>query len=243
MSDLTSKKLFRDRFVDVWYELTGSPAMHTLRYSNALGFMEEADQEIAKLQAENDKLTDTILKLAEQRRTHEPPAAPKEYDGKDYRSGVFTNTGYIGTACGYIVRDGTWWVATFRNGNEADQYVAFRNAQQDSLPIPDFLRNQDNLRAERAAQPPGPTHLKVGDRVRVKRWNSYGIIKTIGYELEPPYMADAFERERDIEPAPTKSEPCCCEGRKLVGVRMPDGSMEDRPCPFCTSDETSGDRT
>lgn len=60
------------------------------------------------------------------------------------------------------------------------------------------------VRRLRSALPPVLAHLKVGDRVRVKRWNSYGIIKSIGYELEPPYMADAFERERDIEPAPTK---------------------------------------
>lgn len=65
-------------------------------------------------------------------------------------------------------------------------------------------RNMIESAAAGTSPEPGSAHLKVGDRVRVKRWNSYGIIKTIGYELEPPYMADAFERERDIEPAPTK---------------------------------------
>lgn len=56
---------------------------------------------------------------------------PKE---ETLRSGVFTNCGYHGTASGWIVRDGKWWVATFRREQEADDYVAFRNAQRTKSP-------------------------------------------------------------------------------------------------------------
>jgi hypothetical protein len=53
---------------------------------------------------------------------------PNEREGQN-RTGVFTNCGYFHTASGWIVRDGQWWVATFRAEKEADDYVAFRNAQ------------------------------------------------------------------------------------------------------------------
>jgi hypothetical protein len=53
------------------------------------------------------------------------------YEGQ-YRNGVFTNCGYHGTASGYIVRDGTYWIATFRSRPEADDYVSLRNAERTS---------------------------------------------------------------------------------------------------------------
>lgn len=54
---------------------------------------------------------------------------PDRYAGGE-RSGVFTNTGYHGTACGFIVRDGRLWVATFETEKEADEYVAWKNSPQ-----------------------------------------------------------------------------------------------------------------
>lgn len=66
--------------------------------------------------------------LAEARSTgHEPPPSPKLHEGKG-RTGVFTNCGYHGTASGWIIRDGTKWIATLGSEEEATQYVAFRNA-------------------------------------------------------------------------------------------------------------------
>lgn len=81
---------------------------------------------LTSLRQRNDE---SRLRQAAERAARPPPSAPKEYEGHDYRSGVFTNCGYHGTASGFIVRDGKWWVATFRNENEANQYVATRNTQ------------------------------------------------------------------------------------------------------------------
>lgn len=61
-------------------------------------------------------------------RASEPPPAARDEHDESGRTGVFRNCGYVGTACGWIVRDGTYWVATFRGDVDASQYVAFRNA-------------------------------------------------------------------------------------------------------------------
>ena len=42
--------------------------------------------------------------------------------------GQITNCGYHGTAAGWIIRDGTLWIATFGSEALANQYVAMRNA-------------------------------------------------------------------------------------------------------------------
>jgi hypothetical protein len=69
---------------------------------------------------------------------HEPLSAPDDMD-ESGRNGHFQNYGYVGTASGFIVRDGTFWVATFRTGAEADQYVDLRNEEQPASALPTFV--------------------------------------------------------------------------------------------------------
>lgn len=85
--------------------------------------------EVERLKRDNAQLQYALEQSEAKWLAQSARAAPPQEDfGHDFRSGVFTNCGYAGTASGFIVRDGTWWVATFRNETEANQYVAFRNA-------------------------------------------------------------------------------------------------------------------
>jgi hypothetical protein len=53
--------------------------------------------------------------------------SPTIYEGSAPK-GRIINCGYHGTAAGWIIRDGTLWIATFGSEELAEQYVAMRNA-------------------------------------------------------------------------------------------------------------------
>lgn len=73
---MSSKECFYERFVNVWHDLTDSPAKHTLRYSNCAGLFRDADDEISRLNRRVEELEDTLLKLAAQR-GHVETGAPQ----------------------------------------------------------------------------------------------------------------------------------------------------------------------
>lgn len=72
-----TKEQFYDRFEKMWHDLIGSPAQHTLRYSNCSGLFKEADEEIERLNRKVEQLEDTILKFANQCASAAEPAAPQ----------------------------------------------------------------------------------------------------------------------------------------------------------------------
>lgn len=69
-----------------------------------------------------------------ERTDHEPLSEQADDMDESGRNGHFENCGYVGTASGFIVRDGTYWIATFRTGAEADQYVELRNGDASAQP-------------------------------------------------------------------------------------------------------------
>lgn len=102
-----------------------------------------------------------------ERAADEQPAARDERD-ESGRNGVFRNCGYVGTASGHIVRDGTFWVATFRNNEEAEQYVELRMEQRHTLDC-DLVKHPNcthcSCRA-RTAEPPADVFSKVQSWMR-----------------------------------------------------------------------------
>lgn len=83
-------------------------------------------RDLAKVQGELDAAEQHVRILQSQRCAPETPAGlPLTYDSS-MPPGFLHNCGYHGTASGWIVRDGTLWIATFGNQGLADQYIGMR---------------------------------------------------------------------------------------------------------------------
>jgi hypothetical protein len=76
------------------------------------------------LVSEIDRLRAKCTELEERLKA---PASEPDESG---RTGVYRYCGYVGTAAGHVVRDGTFWVATFTREIDAVRFVDWRNAVQ-----------------------------------------------------------------------------------------------------------------
>jgi hypothetical protein len=111
---------------------------------------------------------DSPLSTGRGQTTHEPLSAPDDMD-ESGRNGHFENYGYVGTASGFIVRDGTFWVATFRTGAEADQYVDLRNEEQPASAQPPGTEDAGSHPDELVTQRSAPSEIAK----RAAQWREY----------------------------------------------------------------------